>query len=119
MRDTLDGWKLSGDMRKDPAALEDWTVASIQHMLVSDSSALAAHPNAIISRGGHSSFAATIKEVVDEIFGLSTVSAGRNSPGRRVHLKGKVAPHNQVYTILQVCLRDRHSCCPGHCITRC
>ena len=76
VRDTLEAWKRSGDMKESQAALKDWTVTSIQHMLRNDSPALAAHPDASISKGGQSCFAASVKEHVHKTFGLSTVSAG-------------------------------------------
>ncbi|MAW53803.1 MAG: hypothetical protein CME01_13365, partial [Geminicoccus sp.] len=94
-------------MKESQAALKDWTVTSIQHMLRSDSPALAAHPNASISRGGQSYFAAVVKELVCETFRLLPVSAGAAAQARRGHLHSKVAPHNQVYTTIQVCLRAR------------
>ena len=90
-------------MKESQAALNDWTVTSIQHMLRNDSPALAAHPNASISKGGQSCFAASVKEHVHKTFGLSTVPAGAAAHARRGHLHGKVAPHNLVYTTLQVC----------------
>jgi len=96
-------------MKESQAALKDWTVTSIQHMLRSDSPALAAHPNASISRGGQSYFAAVVKELVCETFRLLPVSAGAAAQARRGHLHSKVAPHNQVYTTIQVCLRARKS----------
>ena len=49
-------------MKENQAALKYWTVTSIQHMLRNDSPALAAHPDASISKGGQSCFAASFKE---------------------------------------------------------
>ena len=106
VRDTLEACKRSGDMKENQAALKDWTVTSIQHMLRNDSPALAAHPDASISKGGQSCFAASVKEHVHKTFGLSTVPAGAAAHARRGHLHGKwcILPlprHPQVSTRLQ------------------